>query len=280
MQRTFIPRMKKISSRQADARSLMTGRVVDSYANILTLKLFSNDGRESAYVKQGMGDFLATVHPQMRLASLLNISLWTLNVGLIFSTSALGIWLWLQDAVTPGSIAVVISLAIRLTGMSHWIMWEISNLFENLGVVQDGINSLSVEQAVGDVEGAPPLQVSRGAIDYRQVSFAYHGGLTDGRAPVFADLNLQIAAGEKVGIVGRSGAGKSTLVSLLMRFYDIQQGAISIDGSNIANVQQESLRSSIAVVTQDTSLLHRSVRENILFGRPDASEEALSLIHI
>ena len=267
--------MKKISSRQADARSLMTGRAVDSYANILTLKLFSNDGRESAYVKQGMGDFLATVHPQMRLASLLNISLWTLNVGLIFSTSALGIWLWLQDAVTPGSIAVVISLAIRLTGMSHWIMWEISNLFENLGVVQDGINSLSVEQAVGDVEGAPPLQVSRGAIDYRQVSFAYHGGLTDGRALVFADLNLQIAAGEKVGIVGRSGAGKSTLVSLLMRFYDIQQGAISIDGSNIANVQQESLRSSIAVVTQDTSLLHRSVRENILFGRPDASEEAM-----
>jgi ATP-binding cassette subfamily B protein/ATP-binding cassette subfamily B multidrug efflux pump len=275
VQRTFIPRMKKISSRQADARSLMTGRVVDSYANILTLKLFSNDGRESAYVKQGMGDFLATVHPQMRLASLLNISLWTLNVGLIFSTSALGIWLWLQDAVTPGSIAVVISLAIRLTGMSHWIMWEISNLFENLGVVQDGINSLSVEQAVGDVEGAPPLRVSRGAIDYRQVSFAYHGGLTEGRAPVFADLNLQIAAGEKVGIVGRSGAGKSTLVSLLMRFYDIQQGAISIDGSNIANVQQESLRSSIAVVTQDTSLLHRSVRENILFGRPDASEEAM-----
>ncbi len=275
VQRTFIPRMKKISSRQADARSLMTGRVVDSYANILTLKLFSNDGRESAYVKQGMGDFLATVHPQMRLGTLLNISLWTLNVGLIFSTSALGIWLWLQDAVTPGSIAVVISLAIRLTGMSHWIMWEISNLFENLGVVQDGMNSLSVAQAVGDVEGAPPLRVSRGAIDYRQVSFAYHGGLTDGRAPVFADLNLQIAAGEKVGIVGRSGAGKSTLVSLLMRFYDIQQGAISIDGSNIANVQQESLRSSIAVVTQDTSLLHRSVRENILFGRPDASEEAM-----
>jgi ATP-binding cassette subfamily B protein/ATP-binding cassette subfamily B multidrug efflux pump len=137
------------------------------------------------------------------------------------------------------------------------------------------MNSLSVAQAVGDIEGAPPLRVSRGAIDYRQVSFAYHGGLTDDRAPVFADLNLQIAAGEKVGIVGRSGAGKSTLVSLLMRFYDIQQGAISIDGSNIANVQQESLRSSIAVVTQDTSLLHRSVRENILFGRPDASEEAM-----
>ena len=275
VQRTFIPRMKKISMRQADARSLMTGRIVDSYTNILTLKLFSNDGRESAYVKQGMGDFLATVHPQMRLATLLNISLWTLNVLLIFSTSTLGIWLWLQDAVTPGAIAVVISLAIRLTGMSHWIMWEISNLFENLGVVQDGINSLSVEQAVQDVENAKLLMVSRGAIDYRQVSFAYHSAATDFREPVFADLNLQIASGEKVGIVGRSGAGKSTLVSLLMRFYDVQQGVILIDGTSIADIQQDSLRSSIALVTQDTSLLHRSVRDNILFGRPDASEEEM-----
>lgn len=275
VQRTFIPRMKKISMRQADARSLMTGRIVDSYTNILTLKLFSNDGRESAYVKQGMGDFLATVHPQMRLATLLNISLWTLNVLLIFSTSTLGIWLWLQDAVTPGAIAVVISLAIRLTGMSHWIMWEISNLFENLGVVQDGINSLSVEQAVQDVENAKLLMVSRGAIDYRQVSFAYHSAATDFCEPVFADLNLQIASGEKVGIVGRSGAGKSTLVSLLMRFYDVQQGVILIDGTSIADIQQDSLRSSIALVTQDTSLLHRSVRDNILFGRPDASEEEM-----
>ena len=268
----FVPKMKTIAMHQADARSLMTGRIVDSYANILTLKLFSNDGRESAYVKQGMGDFLATVHPQMRLASLLNISLWTLNVGLIFSTSALGIWLWLQDAVTPGSIAVVISLAIRLTGMSHWIMWEISNLFENLGVVQDGINSLSVEQAVGDVEGAPPLQVSRGAIDYRQVSFAYHGGLTDGRArylPISTCRSLRV----KKSVLSDAAAPESLPCQFTCcAFLIFNSGTISIDEQAISDIQQESLRANIAMVTQDTSLLHRSVRENIMFGRPDASE--------
>ncbi len=272
VQRIFIPRLKRVSTLQADARSLMTGRIVDSYTNILTLKLFSDDQRESTYVRKSMDDFLNTVHPQMRLVSLLNISLWVLNVLLIFSVSTLGIWLWLKGMVTPGAIALVISLAIRLTGMSHWIMWEISTLFENLGVVQDGINSLSVEQAVRDNPDAKKMRVDLGSIDFKNINFDYHDNQKNLRESVFRDLNLNINPGEKVGLVGRSGAGKSTLVNLLLRFYDIKKGSICLDGINIAEVEQESLREKIALVTQDTSLLHRSVRENILFGRPNATE--------
>tara|TARA_Y200000002_G_C22680393_1_gene663803 strand:- start:2229 stop:3416 length:1188 start_codon:yes stop_codon:yes gene_type:complete len=253
----------------------MTGRIVDSYTNILTLKLFSNGGRESDYARQAMGEFLGTVHPQMRLVTALTVSLWTLNVLLIFSTTTLGINLWLQGAITPGAIAIVLSLAIRLTGMSHWIMWEFGNLFENIGVVQDGINSVSVEQTVVDEPDAKELQVKRGEIEFRNVGFSYRNPSNRDKKEVFNGLDLCIEAGEKVGIVGRSGAGKSSLVSLLMRFYDIQEGNIFIDGNNIAGAKQESLRKNIAFVTQDTSLLHRSVRENILFGKPDASESEM-----
>ena len=272
LQHHFIPQLRRISTRQADARSLMTGRIVDSYTNILTLKLFSNGGRESDYARQAMGEFLGTVHPQMRLVTALTVSLWTLNVLLIFSTTTLGINLWLQGAITPGAIAIVLSLAIRLTGMSHWIMWEFGNLFENIGVVQDGINSVSVEQTVVDEPDAKELQVKRGEIEFRNVGFSYRNPSNRDKKEVFNGLDLCIEAGEKVGIVGRSGAGKSSLVSLLMRFYDVQEGNIFIDGNNIAGAKQESLRKNIAFVTQDTSLLHRSVRENILFGKPDASE--------
>ena len=272
LQHHFIPQLRSISTRQADARSLMTGRIVDSYTNILTLKLFSNGGRESDYARQAMGEFLGTVHPQMRLVTALTVSLWTLNVLLIFSTTTLGINLWLQGAITPGAIAIVLSLAIRLTGMSHWIMWEFGNLFENIGVVQDGINSVSVEQTVVDEPDAKELLVKSGEIDFRNVGFSYRNPSNRVKKEVFNGLDLCIEAGEKVGIVGRSGAGKSSLVSLLMRFYDIQEGNIFIDGNNIAGAKQESLRKNIAFVTQDTSLLHRSVRENILFGKPDASE--------
>ena len=275
LQHHFIPQLRRISTRQADARSLMTGRIVDSYTNILTLKLFSNGGRESDYARQAMGEFLGTVHPQMRLVTALTVSLWTLNVLLIFSTTTLGINLWLQGAITPGAIAIVLSLAIRLTGMSHWIMWEFGNLFENIGVVQDGINSVSVEQTVVDEPDAKELQVKRGEIEFRNVGFSYRNPSNRDKKEVFNGLDLCIEAGEKVGIVGRSGAGKSSLVSLLMRFYDIQEGNIFIDGNNIAGAKQESLRKNIAFVTQDTSLLHRSVRENILFGKPDASESEM-----
>ena len=270
IQRYFVPKMKKIAMAQADARSLMTGRIVDSYTNIVTLKLFSHNNRESEYVRDGMNEFLNTVHPQMRLVTKLNISLWTLNMALVFSTAALGIYLWTNGDITPGAIAIVMSLAIRLTGMSHWILWEISSLFENIGTVQDGINTLSVPSVVNDKKDADTLIVSKGDIEFDQVSFKYNPD-----EPVFDNLQLSILAGEKIGVVGRSGAGKSSLVSLLLRFYDIQSGKITIDQQNINDFRQESLRANIAVVTQDTSLLHRSVRENIMFGRPEATEDEM-----
>jgi ATP-binding cassette subfamily B protein/ATP-binding cassette subfamily B multidrug efflux pump len=206
----------------------------------------------------------------MRLVTLLNLSVWVLNMLLVFATAALGIYLWMGGSITAGAIAVAMSLAIRLSGMSHWIMWEVSNLFENIGTVQDGINTFSRPQAVLDKPGAAPLSVTAGRIDYNQVGFAYND-----KAGIFEQFELHIGAGEKVGIVGRSGAGKSTLVNLLLRFYDVQDGSICIDGQDIREVGQDSLRSNIAMVTQDTSLLHRSVRDNIMFGRPDATEQQL-----
>ena len=275
LQLFFVPKLKNISQIQANSRSTMTGRIVDSYTNIVTLKLFSFSSRESQYVKEGMTEFLNTVHPQMRLVTGLNICLWIINMLLVFSTLALGIYLWINESVTPGAIAVVISLALRLSGMSHWIVWEIGNLFENFGTVQDGINTLSVPQMVLDSDNAQRIEVNSGKIDFKDVNFSYINDEQLISSPVFDKLSLKVNAGERVGIVGRSGAGKSTLINLLLRFYDINKGAILIDNQDIKQVQQESLRENIAVVTQDTSLLHRSVRENILFGRPDASEEEM-----
>ncbi|SFM40534.1 ATP-binding cassette, subfamily B/ATP-binding cassette, subfamily B, multidrug efflux pump [Nitrosomonas communis] len=261
----------------------MTGRIVDSYTNILTLKLFSHAQREAEYAKTGMENFLSTVHPQMRLITGLLGCIWSSNMLLVFSIGALGIYLWINGNITTGAIAIAMTLAIRLTGMSHWIMWEVSSLFENIGIVHDGINTLSEPPTVVDAPDAVPLRVESGTIDFSHVGFTYHRADQKQSKRVFDDLNLHIAAGEKVGIVGRSGAGKSTLVSLLLRFYDAQQGIIQIDGQDIRQVSQESLRANIAIVTQDTSLLHRSIRDNILFGKPDASEaqmlEAAKLAH-
>ncbi len=265
--RYFLPKLKSIATTQAHARSTMSGRITDSYTNILTLKLFSHHRRETEYVRQGMSQFLDTVHPQMRLVTQLNASVWLLNMVLIATTAALGIYFWLNDAITAGAIAVALSLSLRLLGMSNWIMWEVSNLFEQIGTVQDGINTLSKPSEIIDKPQAQELQTDGASIDFNAVKFRYNS-----QNIVFNGLNLQIKSGEKIGIVGRSGAGKSSLVNLLLRFYDIDSGSISIDGQNIQSVQQESLRSQIAMVTQDTSLLHRSVRENILFGRPEASE--------
>ncbi len=276
----FIPKLKKISTLQADARSLMTGRIVDSYTNINTLKLFSQSDRESAYAKASMHEFMTTVHPQMRLVTWLNVCVWLVNMLLVFATGGLGIYLWIDQGMAPGAIAIVLGLAIRMTGMSHWIMWEVSSLFENMGTVQDGINTLSNPQQVVDIADAKVLAVHEGLIRFDQVKFEYgmhsyqnsSSEYTLENAHIFDDLNVHIAAGEKVGIVGRSGAGKSTFVNLLLRFYDVQQGRITIDGQDIRHVSQDSLRANIAMVTQDISLLHRSVRDNILFGRPDATE--------
>jgi ATP-binding cassette subfamily B protein/ATP-binding cassette subfamily B multidrug efflux pump len=275
LQLIFVPKLKNISQIQANSRSTMTGRIVDSYTNIVTLKLFSFSSRESQYVKEGMTEFLNTVHPQMRLVTGLNICLWMINMSLVFSTLVLGVYLWMQQSITAGAIAIVISLALRLSGMSHWIVWEIGNLFENLGTVQDGINTLSEPQVVLDQDNAKRIEVTAGNIDFKDVSFSYINNEKMPTNMVFDSLSLNVKPGERVGVVGRSGAGKSTLINLLLRFYDIQQGTIAIDNQDIKAVQQESLRGNIAVVTQDTSLLHRSVRENILFGRPNATEEEM-----
>jgi len=268
----FVPRMKNIATEQADARSIMTGRVVDSYTNIQTVKLFSHTERETRYARDSMDGFLRTVYHQMRLATGLNVSVNIINYLLAFTVAALSIWLWSDNAITVGAITIAISLALRVNGMAQWIMWEISSLFENLGTVADGMNTLSRPQSVTDPADAPRLNATQGEITLDNVNFSYEGA--DNKTyPVFESLNLNIRPGEKIGLVGRSGAGKSTLVNLLLRFYDIDSGAIRIDGQNISQVAQESLRAQIGMVTQDTSLLHRSVRENILYGRPDATEE-------
>ena len=273
MQFYFVPRLKQASTRQADARSEMTGRIVDSYTNITTIKLFSHTNREEAYAKDSMEVFLKPVYRQMRLATGLSVSVQTLNYFLVFAVAAMSIWLWADSAISVGAIAIAVSLALRLNGMAQWIMWEISSLFENIGTVADGITTLSQPVQVEDIASAPKLNVTKGAISFEKVGFNYGKTATDsGKGAVLAQLQLDIKPGEKVGLVGRSGAGKSTLVNLLLRFYDVESGRILIDGQDISQVSQESLRQHIAMVTQDTSLLHRSVRDNIVYGKPDATD--------
>jgi len=263
----FIPRLEAISTKQADARSEMTGRIVDTYTNITTVKLFSHSQREADYAQASMVSFLDTVHAQMRLVTRLVVSVWIINTLLIFSVTALSIYLWTLSAVTAGAIAAAIGPVIRLFGMSQWVMWETSALFENIGTVQDGINTIARPSVVLDAPEAKPLVVPAGEIRFENIGFHYGKG-----SGVIDDFSLTIRPGEKVGLVGRSGAGKSTLVNLLLRFHDVESGRILIDGQDIAKVTQESLRELIGMVTQDTSLLHRSIRENIIYGRPGASE--------
>jgi len=278
----FIPRLKRISTLQADARSLMTGRIVDSYTNISTIKLFSHTDKETEYSKAAMDEFLQTVYKQMRLSTGIELSVTLLNYLLVFTLTAVAISLWLKSTVSIGAIAIAISLALRLNGMSHWIMWELSALFENLGTTVDGMNTLSKPLTVTDVADAKDLKVDRGEIRYVDVGFHYGSQSKSSESTdetkelqVINNLNLTIAPGEKVGVVGRSGAGKSTLVNLLMRFHDLQSGQILIDGADISQVSQTSLRTQIGMVTQDTSLLHRSIAENILYGKPDATAQQM-----
>lgn len=265
--RYFVPRLGQVAAQQADARSVMTGRIVDSYTNIQTVKLFSHAQRELDFAKEGMDGFLGTVYRQMRLVTKLYTCLYLLNSLLLFSVAATAIYLWVGDLISVGAIAVALSLVLRLWGMSQWIMWEISALFENIGTVQDGIKTVAVPQAIQDAPNAQPLVVRQGAIEFKDINFAYHDD-----QPILRQLNLTIQPGEKIGLVGRSGAGKSTLVNLLLRFYELTDGKITIDGQDIATVTQNSLRQNIGMVTQDTSLLHRSVRGNIAYGRPDATQ--------
>jgi ATP-binding cassette subfamily B multidrug efflux pump len=275
--RYFIPRLQVISKEQSDARSLVTGRVVDSYTNIATVKMFAHADREDGYARNGMDIFLGTVHRQMRLVTLLTVALNSLNALLLFSVASLALWLWWIEAVTAGAIALAIGLILRMQGMSHWIMWELASLFEQIGIVQDGIETIARERSVIDRPVPRPFAVPRGEVRYDRIHFNYGKNRADGMGGIIDNLSLTIRPGEKVGLVGRSGAGKSTLVSLLLRFYDLEGGRIVIDGQDIAQVGQEALREKIGMVTQDTSLLHRSVVDNILYGRPNATfEEAVA----
>ena len=252
---------------QADARSLMTGRITDAYSNIATVKLFSHASREAGYARSAMQEFMQTAYGQMRLVSGFEIANHVLSMGLVASTAGVALYLWTKGQVGIGAVAAASAMALRLNGISHWIMWEVSTLFEHVGTVHDGIRTLSRPHTVLDKPGAPPLRVQRGEIRFDHVSFGYGG-----QRAIIDDLCLHIRAGEKIGLVGRSGAGKSTIVNLLLRFYDVEAGAVTIDGQNIADVTQDSLRAQVGMVTQDTSLLHRSVRDNIVYGRPSASD--------
>ena len=263
----LLPRLHRAAEQQADARSSMTGRVVDSYTNIMTVKLFAHAGREEEYARESMDGFMATVHRMMRLSTWMESANDVLNALLLFSVGFVSIWSWLGEVASIGAIAVAVGLVLRMYGMSHWIMWEMTTLFENLGMAHDGMNTLSRVQTVTDVDDAPPLAVPEGAIEFEHIRFHY--GKESG---VIDDFSLCIKPGEKVGIVGRSGAGKSTLMNVLLRLFDLESGRILIDGQDIACVSQESLRAQIGVVTQDTSLLHRTIRDNIAYGRQGASE--------
>jgi ATP-binding cassette, subfamily B, multidrug efflux pump len=263
----FIPRVKQRSWKASEARSKLMGRIVDGYSNVLTLKLFAHTHREEAYVADAMAEQTDKLRRMTRITTAMDASITTLNGFLIVGTSALALWLWSEGRVTVGAIALSTGLVIRINNMSGWIMWVVNGIFEDVGTVQDGITTISQPRAVQDREGAMPLEVTNGAVRFEHIHFHYgkQGG-------VIAGLDLAVRAGEKIGVVGPSGAGKSTLVNVLLRLYDLEGGRILIDGQDIANVTQESLRSQIGVVTQDTSLLHRSIRDNLLYGQPDASE--------
>ncbi|MEM9221797.1 MAG: ABC transporter ATP-binding protein [Pseudomonadota bacterium] len=266
----FVPRLGRVSEEQADARSLMTGRIVDSYTNIQTVKLFAHADRERDYARQAMDEFLVTVHHQMRLVTFFNTVNYLLNALLLFSVGALGVFFWLGESISLGAFAVSITLVLRLNGLSHWIMWEMTMLFESVGTIADGKAMLSKRPTVTDVPAAPTLQVNSGAIHFEEVRFHYgkEGGVID-------RLDLLVRPGEKIGLVGPSGAGKTTLINLLLRLHDLEAGRILIDGQDISKVDQESLRAMIGVVTQEPALLHRSIRDNIVYGRPGATDEEI-----
>ena len=263
----FVPRLGKVGQEQANARSSMTGRVSDAYTNITTVKLFSHSKREAHFARAAMEDFKHTGLRQMRLVSQFEIANQALVVGLIMSAGGYALWLWHQGQVGAGAVAAITAMALRINGMSHWIMWQMTSLFESIGTVQDGMATLATGPKVQDAPGAGVLQTQGGAVSFDNVHFNYNG-----ERQVLDGLSLEIRAGEKIGLVGRSGAGKSTLINLLLRFHDVDEGRIRIDGQDIAQVTQDSLRSAIGMVTQDTSLLHRSIRDNIAYGRPDATE--------
>ena len=268
----FIPKLRKMAQRQADTRSTMVGRIVDSYVNIATVKLFGCKGRESRYAKDAMSDYIRAEYNALRVLTLFDVSVQLMNYALLIATTALALFLWAQSAITPGSIAISIAVSIRVINMSRWMMWEVGAIFENIGTVYDGINTIAQPQKINDPK-APhefSLEKVKGDITFSHVSFCYRPDKA-----VINDLSLSIRAGEKIGLVGPSGAGKSTLISLLLRFYDVSNGEIFLDGHNIKDLKQDDLRDAFAMVAQDPSLLHRTIGENISYGCSVYSQEDL-----
>uniref|UniRef100_A4XRV6 ABC transporter related protein n=1 Tax=Ectopseudomonas mendocina (strain ymp) TaxID=399739 RepID=A4XRV6_ECTM1 len=266
----FVPRIKARSAAASSARSKVMGRVVDGYSNIATLKLFAHSQEEEGYAREAMQELLDKFRLQSRTITALDFLITCLNGVLIVGTGALAMWLWSQSLITTGAIALSLGLVIRINNMAEWIMWVVNGIFENVGTVQDGMQTIVQPRQVLDRADARPIQVREGGVRFEDIHFHYGK-----RGGVIAGLSLDIRPGEKIGLVGPSGAGKSTLVNLLLRLYDLESGRILIDGQDIAEVTQESLRANIGVVTQDTSLLHRSIRDNLRYGKPDASEEQL-----
>ncbi|MEN9750574.1 MAG: hypothetical protein RIR23_628, partial [Pseudomonadota bacterium] len=267
----FVPRLSKLSRNQADARSLMTGRITDAYTNISTIKLFSHAGREANFAKVAMKEFLASVNNQMRLVSWIEIINHLLSMLLVIGTAIAAIWLWSNNEIMVGVIATSTAMALRLNGISHWVMWEMTSLYEQVGTLQDGLNTLSMHQEIKDEKNAKDLQIKKASVSFQNIVFNYPAQ----KKSVIHNFSLHIRPGEKVGLVGRSGSGKSTLVNLLLRFYDLKAGVIMIDNQDISKVKQNSLREKIGMVTQDTSLLHRSVKDNIVYGRPNATQKEI-----
>jgi len=267
--RHFVPRMRDLARASSEARSLVMARVVDSYTNILTVKLFARLADEDGYVRESIDHHRAAMRRHMKLITRFHFCLTAMNAALLVATAAIGIWLWAQGAVGAGIVAAALPLAWQLANVAGWVSWEVTSIFENVGVVQEGMQSIAVPHSGVDRPGARPLEVSRGEIRFENVSFGY--GRTDA-VPVLDKLSFEVEPGERVGLVGRSGAGKSTIVNLLLRFFDPEKGRILVDEQDIASVTQESLRAAVGMVTQDTSLLHRSIAANIRYGRPHASD--------
>ena len=270
--RFFVPRVKARSVVSSESRSKLMGTIVDGYTNIATIKLFAHSDLERQYAREAIQEQTEKTQNAGRMVTSMDLTLSALNGLLIVSTSGLALWLWSQSLISVGAIALATGLVIRLVNMSGWIMWVVNGIFENIGTVQDGLKTIAQPLSVQDAPQAKQLKVTRGNIRFEDVRFDYGGG-----RQVINGFNLDIKPGEKIGLIGPSGAGKSTLVNLLLRLYDLNAGRIVIDDQDIATVTQESLRSQIGMITQDTSLLHRSIRENLLYGRPDASEEELQL---
>ncbi len=275
--RFFVPRLRELAKQSSDVRSLVMARVVDSYTNILTVKLFSKMVDEDAYVREVLDQHQEAISQHMRMTSRFMFTLQSLNALLLVSTTVIGLTLWARGAIDASQVATALPLVWQITNMAGWVSFEVAGIFENVGVVQDGMQTISVPHTLIDEKDARPINVTRGEIRFDQVSFNYGAGSGTHDKPAFERqvldcIDLIVHPGERIGLVGRSGAGKSTLVNLLLRFFDIEHGRITIDGQDIRHVTQESLRAQIGLVTQDTSLLHRSIADNIRYGRPNATQ--------